>query len=179
MKRVSTQMSVWKSHKADKKFEETKHDRGYNASATAKNILYYIFPAVIVSRTEEELEKAMVFSYDAPEVFMRHDLNWIFSEKYQREKRIKKFVRNNSVDRDYQNELDIVSPFNDGVEEMTILTKESIEQRPEILQNREVLSSAKLLAEWKSLKKQESAEVPEMITFALHFLLHFLVTLSF
>jgi len=95
--RLRTLVRVWQSHPADKDFEEQKHDRGHHAASRAQHILYYMFPAVMVSRTDQLLEKPVVFCHDDPELFLRHDLNWIFSDSSKRGDALRRFAVNEEI----------------------------------------------------------------------------------
>jgi len=163
-------LQIIKQNKAEKGFTEGRHRRSYS-SLKASQILYYTFPGVIVTAKDKVLEKAETFTHDDPSIFLRHDLNWLFSDSVQRGKKIDKFIRHHSLPEDEASD-DVFSPASEdtdpyhgiqAIPQKLKMTMDDVKQsmKNETLKNQDFISKAQLIQDWGQLKRQQYDELCE------------------
>ena len=163
-------LQIMKKRKADRGFIEGRHRRSYSSIKT-QQILYYTFPGIIVTDENKVLQQAETFTHDDPSIFLRHDLNWIFSDKLRMKKKFEKYIKDNTVQDDESYDDNIFSPlsnesdpyFNiqDVVPKMDMTMNKVCDQS--IVQNKSFIGKAQLIQDWANLKKQQCNQLCEEI----------------
>ena len=159
-------IKIIKQNKAEKGFMEGRHRRSYS-SLKASQILYYTFPGIIVTAQDKVLEKAETFTHDDPSIFLRHDLNWLFSDDIQRGKKIDKYIKHHSLPDDDEEENDNIftpasqetDPYHGitAIPKKLEMTMDDVKQsmKNDTLKNQDFISKAQLIQDWTQLKKQQ------------------------
>eukprot|EP00484_Ammonia_sp_Unknown_P021806 CAMPEP_0197027674 /NCGR_PEP_ID=MMETSP1384-20130603/7538_1 /TAXON_ID=29189 /ORGANISM="Ammonia sp." /LENGTH=682 /DNA_ID=CAMNT_0042456553 /DNA_START=111 /DNA_END=2159 /DNA_ORIENTATION=+ len=155
--------------RASSEFHEGMAFKRSFASFRATQILYYTYPGIIDAKHDKIHQQAETFTHDDPSIFLRHDMNWIFTDNYIKDKKISRYIEAHRADNESDEDNPFVGKASDATDPYHEFVSKSEMKMEAIVENNDLIkytdftATAQLIQDWATFKAQHFNQLTELL----------------